>query len=270
MQHGLSWSGSGSGTTAAPSLLAKTQDPRSGLAALYKNVAALVRQGSQPNAAATPVYLDEYNSDWGFVNDCCRNDPTYAPLWNSLAIVDLLNSVYSGAPALPNKMLYYAVSNHPFCLVGQIDALMDCRFPYGAPGTAQPYPQYYAFQLFASNAFLGLNGGGAMAQSVISANPNLVTTALYTPGADTVVMVNTSNTDYANVPVLANNSGYAAAQATLYTLNSSNPTILSESAALVPAGTGYTASVTVPRYSVVALSIHSSSGSTKPLSGITH
>ncbi len=259
VQNGLSWLGSGTGSTAAPSLLAKTQNPRSGLAALYEKVATLVRQGSQPNAATTPIYLDEYNSDWGFVNDCCRNDPTYAPLWNSLAIVDLLNSVYNGAQAVPSKLLYYAVSNHPFCLVGQIDALMDCKFPYGAPGTAQPYPQYYALQLFASNAFLGLSSGGTMAKSVTSADTNIVATALYTPNADTVVLVNTSGTDYAGVPVMVNNPGYTGAQATAYILNSSNPTIATEPAPLTAANGGFSAVVALPRYSVVALSLQPSS-----------
>jgi hypothetical protein len=251
VKNGLSWAGSGS----APSLLGKTQDSKYGIAAVYQEVAALVH-GSQPaSSAPMPIYVDEYNEDWGFVNDCCRNDATYSPLWNSLVFVDLLDSVYSGAPAAPARILYYAISNPPFCLIGQNNSAMDCGWPYSSPASAQPYPQYYAMQLFASQRFLGLNGGAFLASSVNSANADLHVAAFYTPTADTIVIVNTSSNDYANIPVLANNPGGSSAQATTYLLNAGNPQIATESTPLTASGSGFVATVSIPAHSVLALSL---------------
>ncbi len=247
---GMTWDGAGGSV----SLFNRTQSYDKGIAAAYLNLASLVSQGSQPNAASTPIYLDEYNSDWAFQDDCCRNDATYAPLWNSVAIVDLLNTVYSGAAAVPNKVLYYAISNHPFCLLGVIDAQMGCHYPYDG-SAPQPYPQYYALKLFGANAFLGLQSGGYMAKSVSSAYPNLLATAFVAGGADTIVLVNPRSSDANGVSVTFQNPGVGG-NATLYTLNSSNPAIAATSVALSPANNGQSATVSVPSHSVVAVSVH--------------
>ncbi len=249
--HTLTWYGSGT----QDSLLNDTQNASTGVVAIYETVEGLVRSGSQPNAASTPVYMDEYNSDWAFVDDCCRNDPTYAPLWNSLVIVDLLNSVYSGGSAEPAKLLYYAISNPPFCLAGQIDAQMDCAYPADPNVPPQPYPQYYAFQLFASPSFLGLGGGGSLARSVSSSTSDLVPGAFSTASGDTLVVVNPSTHDYASVTVFLQNPDIQAAQAKVYTLNSSNPAIASSTAAFSASGAGYLVTVPVPHQSTVAVTL---------------
>jgi hypothetical protein len=247
VQNGMTWDGNGS-------LRNKTQASGSGIAAVYQQVANLVHRGSQPNASNTPIYLDEYNSDYGFVLDCCRNSPTYSPVWNSLVIADLLNAAYSGAQTVPGKLLYYAVSNPPFCLAGQLNGSMDCSYSYG--GTPQAYPQYYALRLFADSAYLGLEQGGNMAASIQqSSSPNLVTTAFYNASGDKLVIVNTSGNNYSNLKVGVQNPGLSASSATLFTLNSRNSTIATESVSLNSTGSGYTATVSVPPYSVVALSI---------------
>ncbi len=249
VSSGLTWYGSGT----QPSLLNKTQDASTGFAAVYKQVDGLVRSGAQPGAASTPIYMDEYNSDWAFLNDCCRNDPTYAPLWNSLAIVDLLNSTYSGASAAPTKLLYYAVSNPPFCLLGQIDAQMDCDYP--TSGAPQPYPQYYAFQLFASPSFLGLANGASLAHAVSSSTSDLVPGAFYGAKGDTVVIVNPSSHDHGNVTIFLQNPGMEASQATVYTLNSSNPAIATSAATLSTSDAGDLVTVAVPQQSTVAVTL---------------
>jgi hypothetical protein len=250
VNNGMTWAGGNGG----PSLLAQTQTGSfSGVSGGYNQIASLVHHGSQPNAANTPIYVDEYNSDWGFVLDCCRNSATYSPVWNSLVIADLLNAAYTGAQTVPAKILYYAISNPPFCIAGQLDGDMDCK-----RGSApQAYPQYYALRLFSDSNYLGLEQGGNMAASVQqSSNGSLVATAFYTKSGDQLVIVNTSGNNYSNMQVAANNTGLTASQATLYTLNSDNRTIATESVALTSNNSGgYTATVSVPPYSVVAVSL---------------
>ncbi len=97
IQAGMNWA----------QLYAMTQSTSGGLAYYYKLLEPLVRQGHQPNAASTPIYVSEFNDGWAFAVDCCRNDPTYGPLWNGLAITDMLNVVYSGMPTVPSKLGYF-------------------------------------------------------------------------------------------------------------------------------------------------------------------
>ncbi len=255
VEGGMTWTGSGN----TLSLRERTQSYDRGAAAAYLNLSSLVSQGSQPNAGSTPIYLDEYNSDWAFRDDCCRNDPTYAPLWNSLTIVDLLNTVYAGAPAVPSKVLYYAISNRPFCLVGVVDAQMDCRYPYDG-SAPQPYPQYYALQLFGSSNFLNLQNGGYMANSVTSPFSKVQATAFRTNAGDAIVIVNTTGTTKNNVPVTFRNPGAGGSNATTYTLNSNNPTIATGTTPLSQANNGLAATVSVPAHSVVAVVLPTGSG----------
>jgi len=134
------------------SLAFRTQDPGSGFTAIYKKIADLVKAGSQPNAANTPIFLDEYNTTAAFTSDCCRNDPKTAPLWNALVMQDVLNSVYGGVARVPSGMMYFSAQNwfpgaggaYFFCLIGTINSVMDCAYD---AANAQPYPQYYAYNL---------------------------------------------------------------------------------------------------------------------------
>ena len=250
--NGLTWDGS-NGT---PSLFAMTQSTRSiGMQNVYEEVAALASQGSQPNASNTPIYLDEYNSDWAFLNDCCRNSPTYSPVWNSVVFADLLNSVYDGAPQVPSKILYYAVSNHPFCIAGVWDENMDCLYP--SSGTPAPYPQYYALQLFASSSYLGLQNGGYMPRfAASSSDPTLLTTSFFNSAGVSIVIMNPTSTDYSNVSIVANHPNVPFGQGTVDTINDSAIGITTEPVSIFHTATGYITSVIdVPPYSVVAFTI---------------
>ena len=247
---GMTWDGAG-GT---PSLYAKTIDPRSGEMARFLASSAVVRQGIQPNAATTPVYFNEFNDDWSFQNDCCRNSPDFSPVWNGLVMTQLLDSVYSGAQGVPGKIIYFAASAPPFCLLGTINSAMDC-----SPSSFQPYPQFYLYQLFAGSNFLGLVNGGQMARSMslsqTATQAGIAATAFYTASADSIVIINPTANDYPQLTVAAQNAGATTGQATRYVLNSSNPQIASSSLSLTASGNGFTTSVRVPPFSVVAISI---------------
>ena len=136
------------------SLYEATQDPSNGAFAIYNKVLGQVALGSQPNPTQTPVYVTEFNTNWAFFQDCCRNDATYAPLWNALYAADMLNSVYNGSSHLPNKLIYFAGSAYPwFCLVGVPDVNSDCL--YSEAATPSPYPQYYASSYWLLPRFSG-------------------------------------------------------------------------------------------------------------------
>jgi hypothetical protein len=233
-------------------LYATTQSGTAGIAYYYKMIEALVRRGRQPNAWSTPIYITEFNDNWAFDLDCCRNDQTYAPLWNSLVITDLLNTVYSGAKMVPSQLSYFNAAGNYFCIMGQWDWAMDCN-----PASLDPYPQFYAYKLFASSQYLDLQRGGHMAAwvSPASTTSGLSATAFYTTSADSVVVVNPGSTWYNAVNVFVKNPGLTASSGTVYTLNSSNGRISSQSVALSPVTGGYTAKVVVPSYSTVALSV---------------
>lgn len=247
IQHGMNWS----------TLYATTQSATLGPAYYYKKTEPLVRQGHQPNAGSTPIYITEYNANWAYAVDCCRNNPTYGPLWNSLVITDLLNVVYSGATTVPSQLSYFYASEKYFCLLGQWNASMDCN-----TAALDPYPQFYAYKLFASPEYLDLQKGGHMAVSVspASTTSGLAATAFYTSAADSAVIINPTSTDYNAINVLLKNPGLTSATGTAYLLDRANGQISSQSVALTPMSGGYTAQVAVPAYSTVAISVKGSQG----------
>ncbi len=239
------------------SLYQQTQDPSNGAVGVYNKVYQQIKLGKQPLGAATPIYVTEFNTNWAFLKDCCRNDPTYAPIWNALYVSDMLNSVYNGLPAVPSKLIYFASSAYPwFCIVGVPDQNSDCL--YSAQATPQPYPQYYAFQLIASNNYLGLMSGGYMAKSVtpLSGGGGLAATAFYTATQDSIVITNPTATAYSQIPVSLQNVGFATPQATLYQIVN-GAMINSSSLSLTQQGSGYTATIDVPAYSVQGISVKS-------------
>ena len=257
-QSGSTWDNVG----APESLSFRTLDPGSGFAAIYRNIVNLVKKGSQPNPSTTPVILGEYNTTASFTTDCCRNDRIYAPLFNTLVMQGLLNAFKLGLP-VPEHALYFAAQNwYPdkqgtvwFCLIGTIDPLMDCAY---SASTAQPYPQYYAYNLLLGANYLGLGGGGFMVQSTPAiTGAGLAVSGFYTAGNDALVITNPTSTDYSNVAISLQNTGNLPV-ATLYLLNSANSTISAQTLQLVPAGNGYTGTIAVPHYSVVAVSLSAS------------
>jgi glycosyl hydrolase family 39 (putative alpha-L-iduronidase)/PKD domain-containing protein len=237
-------------------LFARTQSSTIGLNSFYQKISALVRLGKQPNAASTPIYISEYNNNWAFSNDCCRNHPTYGPLWNSVAVVDLLDSVYSGANAVPAQLGYFAATSRShFCILGTWNSAMDCN-----PSQLTPYPQFYAYELFASPKYLNLQAGGRMAASVSPAAnaTGLMATAFYTSNANSVVIVNPTGNNYGAVSVQLRNTGYSGATGTAYLLNASNSHITTTTATISGSAGNFSSTVAVPAYSTVAVSLNSS------------
>lgn len=230
-----------------------TQSSTRGELLYYLQDLALVRKGQQLNPPSTPIFVTEFNDNWVFAQDCCRNHPAYGPLWNSVAVVDFLNSVYAGANTMPTKMFYFAGSAPPyFCIAGKWNANMDCD-----PSSLDLYPQFYAYKLLASPAYLGLSGGGHMALSVspVNTSSGLLATAFYNSSHDAIVVVNPTSTSYTAVKVVANNAGFSTGVGKLFTLNQANPHIATGSVALTKTTSGYQATIAVPAYSTVAVTI---------------
>ena len=239
--------------TGIPSYYEMTQDPSTGAFANYNKVLAQVAIGKQPGGASTPVYVTEFNSNWAFFKDCCRNDNTYAPVWNSLYITDMLDSVYNGSAHVPNRLYYFAGNAYPFfCLVGVRDTNMDCL--YSAQATPVGYPQYYAYQLFGSSSYLGLSGGGYMAKSISTptGGGGLATTAFYTSTQDSVVIVNPTPTSYPQMSVTFANPGFSDTQGTFYQIQNGSE-IKSTPISFSAQGTNRTTTIDVAPYSVQAI-----------------
>jgi hypothetical protein len=140
-------------------------------------------------------YITEYNTNWAFFKDCCRNDATYAPLFNALYVTDLLDSVYNGVARVSAQMDYFAGSAYPwFCMIGVEDSNSDCLYSVGA--IPVPYPQYYVYDLIGSPHYLGLSAGGFMAKSISAptGGGGLATTAFYTANKDAMVITNPTST----------------------------------------------------------------------------
>jgi len=230
-----------------------TQNALTGAAATFTGAAQVVAAGKQPQASKTPVYIDEFNTNWAFLKDCCRNDPTYAPLWNALYVSDVLNTVYSGTGHVPGQLTYYAAVSLPyFCVVGDWNANMDCSHTSGAP---LPYPQYYAYALMASSNYLGMNEGGHMATSISSlpAERGVAATAFYTARQDSILIVNPTSSSYSDI-VRIENAGLASPSATLYQIVNGK-SIGKTTLRLTDSRTAYTATIKIPAYSVLGVSI---------------
>jgi hypothetical protein len=251
--QGLNWDGSGG----HPSEWHLTQDPKHGFAAVFNSIAGVVRSGRQPNPGSTPILITEYNDDSSFQSDCCRNSPIYSPLFNTMVVADLLNSVYSGAQNVPGQISYFAASvpSGQFCLLGTIDAGMDCS----TAGILQPYPQYYAYQLLAEPNFLNLNSGGSMPVSVSVPDP-LIGTGFYTPTGNAVVLVNPTGTDINGIKVSLANSGNVSSTALMYLLNSGNQPPSTNTVAMSASANALATTLNVPALSVVALSLPATKG----------
>jgi hypothetical protein len=251
-----------------PQLYGFTQSSTRGVAYYYQMIESLVRAGKQPNAATTPMYLTEYNDNWMFALDCCRNSPIYGPLWNSLTIVDLLNVVYSGASAGPSVIEYYDAADKYFCLLGHWDAQMDCD-----RSELIPYPQFYAFQLFASPEYLDLQAGAYMAAAVspASTTSGLSATAFYTVGANAVVVVNPTSTAYRAVTVTFQNPGLTSVCGTTYLVDGLHGQIATGPVSFSSTSGRYTTTVAVPAYGTVAVSMKGSpvAGAPKAVLNVT-
>lgn len=250
------------------SLLAQTQDPATGVAGIFENVSAIVRNGIQPDAQSTPILIDEYNTNTG-TPDCCRNDRTFGSLWNALLIADLLNAVndtrspYGPAQAPVGGLTYFTATQPPpsneFCLFGTWDSSMDCAMN----GSIQPYPQYYAYQLLSDPRYLDITDNGYIANPAsMKPLPGLVVSGCYSNTKDDVLIINTSGTSYPLLAIGLQNTGTLTMQSvfSLYTLNRSNPQISMKQQTLFESKIGYLAPISVPAYSTVAISLAAGNG----------
>ena len=219
----------------------------------YLSIASTVKAGKQPNPTQTKIYMDEFNDNWYFYppppapQDCCRNSPTYSPVFNGLVMVDMLDSVYQGAHRVPDSLEYYAANNQPFCLLG------DSGGRCGTSNFNTKYPQYYLYSLFASSSYLNLSAGGSyMAKDVTPKAPTsgLAATAFWSATRNSIVIVNPTGTSYGSVLVNANNPGFTVKHVTKFLLNSANKSITSSTLAVSNSVT-----VSVPAYSVVAITM---------------
>jgi hypothetical protein len=253
IQKGMTWDGSGS----TPSLFSMIMDPASGEQARYLQASAAVKAGKTPLGPNTPVYLDEFNDDWSFNANCCRNSPTYSPLLNTLMVTQLLNSVYAGSSQVPSRLIYYSATSNPnaFCLLGAANAAMDCAIGDSTTIVA-PYPQFYAYQLLAAPDYMNMASGGFMAKSVslstAAGSQGLVATGFYTSAGDSILVVNPTAMSFAGVTVQANNTGIAP-RTTLFTLNSANARISSWPASTISVSNGSQVTIDVPPYSVMGI-----------------
>ena len=209
-----------------------------------------------------PIFYDEYNDDWGFVtaspyNECCRNNPTYSPLYNSMVVAQLLNSAYHGANQVPSNMIYFAAAQISFCILGVPDAAWDCQKAVTG-AQALPYPQWYTYNLMFGSSYLDLVAGGHMATSISPSSPTsqgLIATAYYTPTADGVLIINPTASRYSKVTLQINNPAKSSSNATLYIINSKNPQINSWPAHMLSVSGGLQTTFDVPGYSVIAVSL---------------
>ena len=252
-QLGAQWD-TYNGTT---SVYQKTQNTGNGPLDVYLYATRLIAAGKQPEGKNLPIYNTEYNLNWDYAKDCCENDPTYSPVWNSMYISDVLNSIYVGAPNTPQHMVFFAATAAPyFCLVGEIDANMDCAYPAGS--VPKPYPQYFLYQLLGSTSYLGLQNGGTMAQSIAPGplGNGLVVTAFFTTNLDAVVLSNPTGETLNAVPVIMDNTGLSSASATLYQIMNGESIQSSSLSLTSTGGTSYSTYVTMSPYSVQAISVH--------------
>ncbi|HKV58820.1 MAG TPA: hypothetical protein VJO32_11090 [Ktedonobacteraceae bacterium] len=242
------------------SLLARTQNGQIGVAAEYEQIAAIVHAGKQPHPQSTPIYIDEYNTNTGPA-DCCRLDKTYAPLWNALFVADLLNTVVDthspngAAQTVVGGLAYFSIAQPPpsdrFCMFGTINSGMDCSLN----ANIQPYPQYYTYQLLGDSRYLDITNGGYVIPSS-STDKSLVVSSFYTSTKDNVVIINTSSKSYSALGVLLQTPGSIQTTGSVYTLDQDHSQIGSGQVGLISTANGYEAGVTVPAYSVVAISVN--------------
>ena len=254
IKNGMTWDGAG-GT---PSLFAKVMNSSSGIQARYLQAYAAVKGAKTPLGAKTPIYFDEYNDDWAFLHDCCRNDPTYSPLFNSITVAQLLNSVYQGAGEVPARMIYFSAAQQTFCILGVIDPAMDCtKAATGAQ--AQPYPQWYTYEMIFAPAFLDLQNGGFMASSVTlsrsASSAGLIATGYYTTTTNSVLIINPTASSFSGLTLQINNPGVTSPKATLYTINAANPQVSVWPATTITSSGGLQATFDLPSYSVLAVSL---------------
>lgn len=273
IKNGMTWDIATTSTT--PELYQMETNTSAGIGARFLQAYKIVASSATPLKAKTPIFYDEYNDDFAFEPDCCRNHPLYGPLYNSVAVEQVLNQVYKGAGQVPSNMIYFAAAQNTFCILGIIDSAMDCS-KAATEAQAQPYPQWYTYKLIFNPSYLDLQDGGHMATSVTlspgALSSGLLATAFYTPppvSTDSILIINSLGTSFSGVTLQINNSGLSSPTSTLYALNAEctssadpqtcafapNAYISSWPATTIPVSGGTQVTFDIPAHSVLAISL---------------
>ena len=233
-------------------LLAMSLDGDHGFAAFYEAIALQTAKGVQPNAASTPVMITEYNDAPQYGTNCCRNSATYSPLFNSIAVSELLNSVYAGAARVPATLSYYRAKDwNSFCLLATPDT--NCIW---SSGPLAPFPQLYAFELISSPQYLGLSSGSFLVPTKMALPDPLRGSAFYGANSGALLLINPSSSTYNGTVIMFSNAAINGPTATMFLLNASNPTVNKSSLSLSSdAQQNLHATVDIPPYSVIGIRI---------------
>jgi len=234
-------------------LLAKSLGAGFGFASGYNDVYQQVARGLRPSAELTPIMITEYNDSPDFGTNCCRNSPVYSPLFNSIAVSELLNSVYRGVPQVPATLSYFGARSYysSFCLLGTVGT--DCSW---SGGRLDAFPQYYAFQLISSPKYLGLSSGTYLIPSRPSLPDGIIGSAFYNASSCSLLLINPTDKVYSQTEILFSNVAIPASRATMFLLNENNPNITISSLPLSHLSPQiYYATVDLPPNSVVGLKL---------------
>ncbi len=238
------------------------QNSSSGYAAIYEQVAKIVHSGEQPDASSTPIFISEFNTNT-VGGDCCGNSPIYAPLFNALFVVDLLDSVYSpsGDHSLPRGFTYFTLSSPVTgaCMFGSWDQAMDCSILSSPPPT--PYPSFYPYMLIGGKNYLDLQDANYLATYVNSSLLNVWVLAFSTPSGKSILLVNAGSITYNQVGILVKLSGsVSVSRADVYNLvaSTTNDSFQKNNIPVISqANVVYVENLTLPAYTVVGISIPS-------------
>ena len=102
-----------------------------------------------------------------------------------------------------------------------------------------------------------------------STTAGLGSTAFYTNSADNVVVINPTSTYYSAVTINLTNPGLSSTSGTVFLLDRSNGQISSQSVSLKAISGGYSATIEVPAYATVALSVKGGQSGSGPTAAIT-
>jgi len=236
------------------------QNSSSGYAAIYEKIAKIVHSGAQPNASSTPIFISEFNTNT-VGGDCCGNSPIYAPLFNALFVVDLLNSVYSqsGDHSIVRGFTYFTLSSPVTgaCMFGSWDTAMDCAvLKSPAP---KPYPSFYPYLLIGGKNYLDLQDANYLATSVNSSLLNVWVLAFSTASGKSILLVNAGSITYSQVMILVKQSvSTSVSRANVYDLvaSTTNDSFqISNIPVYSQANLIYVENITLPAYTIVGITI---------------
>lgn len=238
------------------SLLAATRSS-TGEQAEYQHVAKLIRQGKQVNASSTPILIDEFNT--GPWPGCCRNDKTYAPLWQSVIMSDWINSTFNtsspyGAAQEVPILSYFAWDFTPpqnYCMFATIDSAMDCAFN----GSVVPYPSYYTYNLMGNSSYLDISNNAYVVPNPSIDKSDVLISSFLSGNKDNIFLINTGGTNYSGLTLSLQNPGLTTVKASVFTLDGANPTIATNSIGINTSGNSLTGQVNIPAFSTVGISL---------------